>query len=122
MFDFLLQQLDFVLSTRLVGQGCNAANLQLSGTEDRGQRTEDRGQRTEVRRSGGPEVRRSGGPEVRGQGAEVVKGQKSRGRCGEGQGIYNLTKAQTPVLVHFGNDWSQQWLLVRVEQPKQPGE
>jgi hypothetical protein len=36
-------------------------------------------------------------------------------------GIYNLTQAQTPVLVHFGDDRSQQWLLVRVEQPKQPG-
>ena len=32
-------------------------------------------------------------------------------------GIYNLTKPQAPVLVHFGNDKTQQWLLVRVEQP-----
>jgi hypothetical protein len=32
-------------------------------------------------------------------------------------GIYNLTKPQSPVLVHFGSDKTQQWLLVRVEQP-----
>ncbi|HTQ41092.1 MAG TPA: hypothetical protein VMJ32_19060 [Pirellulales bacterium] len=32
-------------------------------------------------------------------------------------GIYNLTKPQAPVLVHFGADRTQQWLLVRVEQP-----
>ena len=34
-------------------------------------------------------------------------------------GIDNLTKQQTPVLVHFGTDKTQQWLLVRVEQPQQ---
>jgi hypothetical protein len=33
-------------------------------------------------------------------------------------GIYNLTKSETPCLVHFGPDRTQQWLLVRVEQPK----
>jgi hypothetical protein len=33
-------------------------------------------------------------------------------------GIENLTKDQTPVLVHFGADKTQQWLLVRVQQPK----
>jgi hypothetical protein len=33
-------------------------------------------------------------------------------------GIYNLTKSQAPVLVHFGTDRTQQWLLVRVDQPK----
>jgi len=33
-------------------------------------------------------------------------------------GIYNLTKEQTPVLVHFGKDKTQQWLLVRMQQPK----
>jgi hypothetical protein len=32
-------------------------------------------------------------------------------------GFYNLTKDETPVLVHFGKDRTQQWLLVRVEQP-----
>jgi uncharacterized protein (TIGR03000 family) len=31
-------------------------------------------------------------------------------------GIFNLTKDETPVLVHFGPDKTQQWLLVRVEQ------
>jgi hypothetical protein len=36
--------------------------------------------------------------------------------------IYNLTKEQTPVLVHFGKDKTQQWLLVRVEKPKQTAE
>ena len=34
-------------------------------------------------------------------------------------GIYNLTKSESPVLVHFGSDRTQQWLLVRVDQPKQ---
>jgi hypothetical protein len=34
-------------------------------------------------------------------------------------GIYNLTKPESPVLVHFGSDRTQQWLLVRVDQPKQ---
>jgi hypothetical protein len=33
-------------------------------------------------------------------------------------GFYNLTKDQTPVLVHFGNDKTQQWLLVHMQQPK----
>ena len=37
-------------------------------------------------------------------------------------GIYNLTKDQTPVLVHFGKDKTQQWLLVRVEKPRPQGE
>ena len=37
-------------------------------------------------------------------------------------GIYNLTKEQTPVLVHFGKDKTQQWLLVRVEKPKAQSE
>jgi hypothetical protein len=32
-------------------------------------------------------------------------------------GIYNLTKDETPVLVHFGADKAAQWLLVRVKQP-----
>ena len=36
-------------------------------------------------------------------------------------GVYNLTKEQTPVLVHFGKDKTQQWLLVRVEQPNKQG-
>ena len=33
-------------------------------------------------------------------------------------GIENLTKDQTPILVHFGADRTQQWLLVRVQQPE----
>jgi hypothetical protein len=33
-------------------------------------------------------------------------------------GIFNLTKSETPVLVHIGADQTQQMLLVRVEQPK----
>jgi hypothetical protein len=33
-------------------------------------------------------------------------------------GAYNLTKDQTAVLVHFGKDKTQQWMLVRVQQPK----
>lgn len=32
-------------------------------------------------------------------------------------GVYNLTKDQAPVLVHFGSDKTQQMLLVRMQQP-----
>jgi hypothetical protein len=32
-------------------------------------------------------------------------------------GLWNLTQSEAPVLVHFGADKTQQWLLVRVEQP-----
>lgn len=32
-------------------------------------------------------------------------------------GFANLTKAETTMLVHFGKDNTQQWTLVRVEQP-----
>jgi uncharacterized protein (TIGR03000 family) len=35
-------------------------------------------------------------------------------------GIYNLSKGECPVLVHFGPDKTQQWLLVRVEQHDAP--
>ncbi len=31
-------------------------------------------------------------------------------------GLYNLTKDETPVLVHFGKDKTEQWLLVRLKQ------
>ena len=33
-------------------------------------------------------------------------------------GIYNLTQDETPVLVHFGNQQTQTWLMVRVEEPE----
>ena len=33
-------------------------------------------------------------------------------------GLYNLTKDQTPVLVHLGPNNSQQMMLVRIQQPK----
>jgi hypothetical protein len=32
-------------------------------------------------------------------------------------GIYNLTKDEAPVMVHFGQDRTKQWLLVRQKQP-----
>jgi hypothetical protein len=32
-------------------------------------------------------------------------------------GLYNLTQPDAPVLVHIGTEKTQQWLLVRVEQP-----
>jgi hypothetical protein len=35
-------------------------------------------------------------------------------------GIYNLTQDQTPCLVHVGKDKTQQWLLVRLQNP--PGQ
>lgn len=33
-------------------------------------------------------------------------------------GIYNLTQDQTQALVHFGKDKTQQWLMVRLQQPQ----
>ena len=33
-------------------------------------------------------------------------------------GISGLTEDETPVLVHFADDQTQQWLLVRLEEPK----
>jgi hypothetical protein len=37
-------------------------------------------------------------------------------------GIYNLTEAETAVLVHFGPEKTEQWLLVRMEEPEEePG-
>jgi hypothetical protein len=32
--------------------------------------------------------------------------------------IVNLTKDETPVLIHFGTEQTQQWLLVRLEEPE----
>ena len=32
-------------------------------------------------------------------------------------GIYNLTKDQTGVLVHFGKERTQEWLMVRLNEP-----
>jgi hypothetical protein len=34
-------------------------------------------------------------------------------------GIFNLTQAQTEALVHFGREKSQQWLMVRLDEPKE---
>src|SRR5262249_32516415 len=31
--------------------------------------------------------------------------------------IYNLTKPETPILVHFEKQRTQQWLLVRLKKP-----
>ena len=33
-------------------------------------------------------------------------------------GVYNLTQEQTAVLVHFGPEQTQQWFLVRLEEPE----
>ncbi len=32
-------------------------------------------------------------------------------------GLYNLTKSEAPALIHFGKDRTEQWLLVRLENP-----
>jgi hypothetical protein len=34
-------------------------------------------------------------------------------------GIANLTRGETPILVHYGSDNTQQFTLVRVEQPEE---
>jgi hypothetical protein len=36
-------------------------------------------------------------------------------------GIYNLTQDEAPALVHFGTERTEQWLLVRLEEPKPAG-
>ena len=36
-------------------------------------------------------------------------------------GIYNLTEEETPVLIHFGPEQTQQWLMVRLEEPEEDG-
>jgi hypothetical protein len=35
--------------------------------------------------------------------------------------IYNLTKDESPALIHIGKDKTQQWTLVRLKQPEQAG-
>src|SRR4029453_7395084 len=32
-------------------------------------------------------------------------------------GLYNLTKDESPALIHFGKDRTEQWLLVRLNKP-----
>ncbi|HEY1065453.1 MAG TPA: hypothetical protein VGE52_05065 [Pirellulales bacterium] len=55
------------------------------------------------------------------------KTQRAAWVVGQGQfpvfdaGIYNLTKDQSPVLVHFAGDKTQQWLMVRQPPPPQNG-
>jgi len=34
-------------------------------------------------------------------------------------GIYNLTEDQAPVMVHFGEDRTQTWLMVRIDPPEE---
>ena len=34
-------------------------------------------------------------------------------------GIGNLTQDTTPALVHFADDTTQQWLLVRLDKPQE---
>jgi hypothetical protein len=33
-------------------------------------------------------------------------------------GLYNLTQDETTLLVHFGQDKTEQWTLVRLKQPE----
>ena len=34
-------------------------------------------------------------------------------------GLYNLTKDESPALIHIGKDKTQQWTLGRLKQPPQ---
>lgn len=36
-------------------------------------------------------------------------------------GLYNLTKDEAPCLIHFGNERTEQWLLVRLQNPENSG-
>ncbi|MGE0609550.1 MAG: hypothetical protein AB7O62_20840 [Pirellulales bacterium] len=63
--------------------------------------------------------------------AQTVQGQVDKEtqrvafRIGDSQdivvetGLYNLTQDQAPVLVHFGTEKTENWLLVRLEQPEE---
>jgi hypothetical protein len=63
--------------------------------------------------------------------AQAVQGQVEKEtqrvafRIGESEsivvetGLYNLTQEQAPVLVHFGTDRDENWLLVRLEEPEE---
>lgn len=37
-------------------------------------------------------------------------------------GLYNLTKDEAPALIHFGTEKTQEWLLVRMEDPDKKGQ
>jgi hypothetical protein len=58
-------------------------------------------------------------------GAVDQKTQRAAWRVGERKdtvyetGVANLTEPETTMLVHFGKDKTQQWMLVRMEQPKE---
>lgn len=66
--------------------------------------------------------------------AQSVQGQVDREtqrvafRVGESEdivvetGLYNLTQEDVPVLVHFGTDKVENWLLIRLEDPEYPEE
>lgn len=36
-------------------------------------------------------------------------------------GLYNLTKDESPCLIHFGSERTEQWLLVRLQKPENAG-
>ena len=62
------------------------------------------------------------------QGQVDSKTQRVAFRIGESEnvvvetGLYNLTQNDVPVLVHLGSDQTEQWLLVRMEEPKSADE
>ena len=59
------------------------------------------------------------------QGAVDKKSQRVAWTVGDNKstvgetGLYNLTKDESPALIHFGKDKTQQWTLVRLKQPQQ---
>jgi len=36
-------------------------------------------------------------------------------------GLYNLTQEEAPVLMHFGTEWTENYLLVRLDEPQEQG-
>jgi len=58
------------------------------------------------------------------QGAVDQKTQRAAWTIGDKQntvletGIFNLTKDETPVLVHFGDQKQQEWMMVRLDKPQ----
>ena len=46
--------------------------------------------------------------------ARSIEGSEKVGETG----IFNLTKDESPALIHIGKDKTQQWTLVRLQQPQ----
>jgi len=62
------------------------------------------------------------------QGSVDIESQRAAWTVGDNSntvietGLYNLTKEESPALIHFGTEKTQEWLLVRMDEPDAQGE